>query len=330
MREVVFVQKNQDKWVQFEKNPPADADEMAATFIALTDDLSYARTFYPNSNTEHYLNQLAGKYYLDIYKNKKQSYRRFVSFWKAELPQMFYSAHKQLLCSFVIFATAMIIGMFSSAHDQDFVRLILGDSYVNMTIENIEKGDPMAVYKGGSSDYMFIRIMINNIRVSFLAFVAGIFLSIGTVGVLFYNGVMVGAFQYFFFQYGVLKASLLSVWLHGTLEISAIVIAGCAGLVLGGSILFPGTYSRKESFWMGVRHGVKIVAGLVPVFIMAAFIESYLTRHTEMPTWLSLLIIGSSSAFIIFYFVIYPIYLDRKNNSTIQQFHNSIPWFVKR
>jgi len=311
MREVVFVQKNQDKWEQFEKNPPANTDEMAAAFIELTDDLSYARTFYPDSNTERYLNQLAGKYYLDLYKNKKQSYRRFLTFWKTELPLMFYSAHRQLLLSFVIFAVAMLIGAFSSAHDENFVRLILGDSYVNMTIENIERGDPMAVYKGGNADFMFLYIMVNNIKVAFYAFVAGIFLSIGSAAVLFFNGVMLGSFQYFFFQHGVLKESLLSVWIHGTLEISAIVIAGCAGLIMGNSILFPGTYSRMESLWMGVRRGVKIVAGLVPVFIMAAFLESFVTRHTEMPFWLSLLIIGGSAAFIVFYFIIYPIRLNR-------------------
>ena len=312
MREIVFVQKNQDKWVQFEKQPPTDADQMAATFIELTDDLSYARTFYPNSNTERYLNRLAGKYYLDLYQNRKQSCKRLITFWTKELPLMFSCVYKQLLLAFLIFAVAMLVGAFSSAHDETFVRLILGDSYVNMTIENIENGDPMAVYKKSNADFMFLQIMLNNIKVAFFAFTAGIFLSVGTVFVLFYNGVMLGAFQYFFFQYGVLKESLLSVWIHGTLEISAIVIAGCAGLVLGNSILFPGTYPRMESLWTGVRRGVKIVAGLVPVFVMAAFLESFVTRHTEMPVWISLLIIGSSAAFIIFYFIIYPNLLNKK------------------
>lgn len=316
MREVVFVKNNQDKWTQFEKNPPEDADQTAAAFIELTDDLSYARTFYPDSNTERYLNQLAGKYYLNIYKNRKQSYSRLVTFWTKELPLMFKNAHRQLLLAFSIFAVAALMGVFSAAHDEDFVRLILGDSYVNMTLENIKNGDPMAVYKSANADWMFISIMYNNIKVAFFAFAAGIFLSLGTVTVLFYNGVMLGAFQYFFFQYGVLKESLLTVWIHGTLEISAIVIAGCAGLILGNSILFPGTYSRMESFGRGVRRGMKIVAGLVPVFIIAAFLESFVTRHTEMPVWLSLLIIGGSAAFIIFYFIIYPIYLNLKKHDT--------------
>jgi uncharacterized membrane protein SpoIIM required for sporulation len=311
MREVTFVQKNQEKWVQFEKDLSASVDDTAATFIELTDDLAYARTFYPDSGTEKYLNQLTGKYYLNLYKNRKQPYRRFGNFWIRELPRLFYGAHRQLLYAFIIFAGAAVIGAFSAARDEDFVRLILGDSYVNMTIRNIENGDPMAVYKGDDGSFMFLYFIYNNIGVAFAAFVSGIFLSVGTVVVLFRNGVMLGAFQYFFYKYGVLKASLLTIWIHGTLEISAIVIAGCAGLVLGNSILFPGTYSRAESFAKGVRRGMKIAAGLVPVFIAAAFFEAFVTRHTEMPVWLSLSIISGSAIFIVFYFIIYPIRLNR-------------------
>ncbi len=312
MREVVFVHKNQEKWTLFEKNLSANADELAATFIELTDDLSYARTFYPGSNTEKYLNQLTGKYYLNLYKNKKQESNRFVKFWKKELPLLFYGAHRQLLYAFVIFMLAAFIGAFSAAHDENFVRLILGDSYVNMTIENIKNGDPMAVYKTSGEAPMFLYIMYNNIAVVFLTFVSGIFLSLGTVVQLFRNGVMLGSFQYFFYEHGVLKESLLSVWIHGTLEIPAIVIAGCAGLVMGNSILFPGTYSRAESFNRGVRRGMKIAAGLVPVIIIAAFLESFVTRHTDMPLWLSLAIIGGSAVFIVYYFIIYPIQLNNQ------------------
>src|SRR5690606_37843425 len=181
----------------------------------------------------------------------------------------------------------------------------LGDRYVNMTLENIEKGDPMAVYKSMGTVEMFLYIAFNNIRVSFLAFVAGALFSFGTVFVLFRNGVMLGAFQYFFYQKGLLLTSVLSIWIHGTLEISAIIIAGAAGMVMGNSLLFPGTWSRLESFKRGARRGLKIVAGLVPVFISAAFLEGFVTRHTGMPPWLSISIIGCSAAFILYYFVFY-------------------------
>src|SRR3546814_13017991 len=84
---------------------------------------------------------------------------------------------------------------------------------------------------------------------------------------------MLGAFQFFFYQKGLLLTSVLSIWIHGTLEISAIIIAGSAGLVMGNSLLFPGTWSRLESFRRGARRGLKIVIGLVPVFITAALLE---------------------------------------------------------
>src|SRR3546814_12188447 len=105
---------------------------------------------------------------------------------------------------------------------------------------------------------------------------------------------MLGAFQFFFYQKGLLLTSVLSIWIHGTLEISAIIIAGSAGLVMGNSLLFPGTWSRLESFRRGARRGLKIVIGLVPVFITAALLEGFVTRPTDMPLWLSVSIITCS------------------------------------
>ena len=72
---------------------------------------------------------------------------------------------------------------------------------------------------------------------------------------------MLGAFQYFFYQQHVLAASVLTIWIHGTLEISAIVLAGGAGFVMARGLLFPGTYSRAESFRHAAREGVQAGAG---------------------------------------------------------------------
>lgn len=322
MREATFIKKNTPKWQQFEEllsTPKAhDPDTLAYLFIQLTDDLSFARTNYPESKTTVYLNNLAAKVHQSIYRNKKEEKGRFISFWKYELPQLFYSVHRQLFYAFLIFVLAMIVGVVSAAHDERFVRLILGDGYVDMTLANIEKGDPMAVYKDMSQMDMFLGITINNVLVSFKAFAYGVFLSIGTGLVLLFNGIMLGAFQFFFYQKGLLLTSALTIWIHGTLEISAIVIAGCAGLVMGNSILFPGTYSRLESFKIGTGKGLKIIIGLVPIFIAAGFLESFVTRHTEWPAFVKAGIILVSAFFIIYYFVIYPILLN-KNVNTIPE-----------
>jgi uncharacterized membrane protein SpoIIM required for sporulation len=98
------------------------------------------------------------------------------------------------------------------------------------------------------------------------------------------------------------------------LEISAIVIAGGAGIVLGNSLLFPKTYTRLISLKRGAKDGMKLVLGLVPIFIAAAFLESFVTRHSEMPMWLSASILAASLAFIIWYVIIYPNKLNKKPN----------------
>lgn len=316
MRESLFVKQNADRWKKLEavlqQKSKASPDEQADLFVQITDDLGYAKTFYPESKLVGYLNELASESHRGIYRNKREESNRIWRFWALELPLQFYRSHRQLFYSFLIFGLAVFIGALSAARDPSFVRLILGDSYVNMTLENINNNDPMAVYKDMHQVDMFLAITLNNILVSFKAFAYGVFCSIGTVYVLVQNGVMLGAFQYFFYEQGLFLTSALTIWIHGTLEISAIIIAGCAGLVMGNSIVFPETYSRLESFRRGARQGLIIIVGLVPIFITAGFLESFITRQTDMPTWQKVSIIGASALFIIWYFIIYPIVLNQQ------------------
>jgi len=307
MREALFVKQNSEKWQHYDEMQQANPDELADRFIEITNDLAYSKTFYPKSRTTAYLNGLASKLHQSVYKNKKEKSNRFVCFWKTELPLIFFHNKKQIFYALVFFLISCSIGALSAKYDDTFVRLIMGDDYVNMTNENISKGDPFGVYKQENQILMFIQIASNNIYVSLYTFVLGILLSFGTIVSLFRNGVMLGSFQYFFFSKGLGLQSVLVIWIHGTLEISAIVLAGAAGLVLGNSILFPKTYTRMASFLKGGKEGLKIVIGLIPIFIIAAFFESFVTRHTEMPMWLSGLILLSSAAFITWYVVIYPI-----------------------
>ena len=313
MREALFVKQNSEKWKEYEKLQTSDPDLLAERFIKVTDDLAYAKTFYPKSRTTAYLNGLASKLHQTIYKNKKEKSRRFVAFWKYELPMLFKKHEKPLLYSFLFFVVFCLIGLLSAKYDQRFVRLIMGDEYINMTNENIARGDPFGVYKKADEVSMFFMIAFNNIRVSFFAFVSGILFSCGTIYCLFRNGVMLGSFQYYFFSKGLGLESVLVIWIHGTLEISAIVIAGAAGLVLGNSLLFPKTYSRMVSLKEGAKEGMKIVVGLVPIFICAALLEGFVTRHTAMPLWLSCSILLSSLVFIIWYVIIYPNQLAKRS-----------------
>ena len=306
------MRQNQERWQQYERQAPAGPDELAARFVALTDDLAYAQTFYPSSPTTAYLNGLTGKLHQRLYANKREDHGRFARFWVRELPLVMARHHRTLAVTALLFAVFTFLGALSAAYDEAFVRVILSDAYVNQTIENIRKGDPMAVYKQEGETLMFLQITANNIYVALNIFVQGVTLGVGTIVQLFRTGLMLGSFQYFFYHYHVLQASLLTIWIHGTLEISAVIVAGAAGLVMARGLLFPGTYGRGEAFRQSARDGLKMAIGLVPIFIVAGFLEGFVTRHTEMPLGASLAIIGSSAAFIVWYFVVYPIRLARR------------------
>jgi uncharacterized membrane protein SpoIIM required for sporulation len=312
VREGQFIQQNIEKWKIYQYEPTSDPDVMADRFTELVNDLGYAKTFYPQSRVTVYLNKLASGIYLGIYKNKKEESSRIISFWKTELPLVIRKHHRILFYSFIIFFVFSLMAAFSAANDQEFVRGVLGNDYLEMTEQNIAKGDPFGVYKENNSLSMFLWIAVHNVQVSFAIFVAGIVAGLGTVWLMLNNGVMLGAFQYYFFSKGLGWKSVLVIWIHGTLEISSIIIAGAAGMVLGKSLIFPGSYKRLPSLMHGAHDGSKMMIGLVPIFVTAAFLEGFVTRYSHMPIWLSLLILISSLAFIIWYFIIYPIRLSRK------------------
>jgi len=328
MREAAFVKQNKDKWLKFENvisnKSQIHPNELSNLYIEVTDHLSYAQTFYPGSKTLEYLNHIASQSHQIIYKSKKESSKRFITFFTEEFPLLMYQYQKQLLIAFLTFMLFAIIGAYSAANDGTFVRSILGDGYVNMTLENIENKDPMRVYKEQGAFNMSLGITINNIKVGLLAYIYGVIFSIGSLMIIMRNAIMVGSFQYFFFGQGVGWESVRTIWIHGTIEISVIIIAGCAGMVLGNSIMFPKTYTRLDSFVIGVKNSLKIILSTIPFFIIAGFLEGYVTRHTEMPDWLAIFIIGISLALIVFYYVIYPrqLYIKQQN---IHEYTPKIP-----
>lgn len=310
MKEFTFLRNNIEKW-QLEELVVDDAasqspDRLAEVYTDLTSDLAFAQTHYPESRITIYLNKLCSSLHNSIYVNKREKWSRLLTFWTQEVPLTMYEARKLLLTSFVIFLVCMGIGILSQCFDPDFCRVILGDGYVDMTLDNIAQGKPMAVYDGGGETQMFLGITFNNIMVSFYIFVAGIFTSLASAYLLFNNAIMLGCFETFFAQHGLLGESMLAVFLHGTLEISAIIISGAAGLAMGNGWLFPGTYSRMVSFRRGAKRGLKIVVGTIPIFIVAGFIEGFVTRHTDIPDVIRLMVILLSLAFVISYFVILP------------------------
>jgi len=312
LREALFIKKHREKWAKAQQDPPADADEMANDFTELVNDLAYAKTFYPTSKVTQFINGQASKIYLNIYKNRKEESNRIVDFWKYDLPLTLRKYHRIIFFMFILFCIFFMVGFFSSRFDENFVRQMLGDDYVDKTVQNIEEGNPFGIYQSGSSFLSWMGIMINNIIVALVYFSQGIIFGFFTVKSMVTEAIRIGAFNYLFFSRGLGLQWTLAVMIHGTLELWSIIVSCSAGVVLGMGFLFPGTLKRIDSLKRAAKDGVKITVGVLPVFIVAAFFEGFITRYYKMHWVFSSLILLCSAAFIVWYFVVYPSQLQKK------------------
>lgn len=321
MREAFFIKRNRERWQAIAHDEDKHPDEQADDFIQLVEDLGYSKTFYPHSRITQYLNSEASKKYLGIYKNKRESSSRFVTFFKYTLPLAISRHLNVLLISFCLFVVFVMIGFFSAKNEQTFVREVLGNGYVEMTEKNIRDGKPFQVYGYGNEVLSFLALFINNITVSLREFAGGILLGFPTLTGLMYNAVMVGTFEYLFYTHGLISDSLLTILIHGTLELFSIVVAATSGLVLAKSWLFPGRKKRIDALKSGAKDGLIIALSGFPTLLMAAFFEGFVTRHTDMPLWGKLMIIVSSLTLIISYFVVYPVRLkeiEKRKSQSLQ------------
>jgi len=310
MRETRFIEQSKDKWAEVESawnkgNP--DPGVLREHFTVITDDLSYARTHYPNRSVRVYLNGIAQQLFARVYRGKGFSLARVKHFWLNEVPLMSYHARKAMLLAFLVVVACGLIGAFSSARNPAFPETIFGPAYVAETLDNIEKGDPLGIYKSESPGEMFVYIAINNLRVALLMFTLGAFFALGTGVVLLINGIMLGTFIHFFYSRGLAWDFNLTVWMHGALEILAMVLEGAAGFTLGAGLLFPGTLSRGRSFQQAARRSVRMMLACVPIILIAAWVEGFVTRYTDLHPALRLSFIGLSALLMLYYFVIYPL-----------------------
>jgi uncharacterized membrane protein SpoIIM required for sporulation len=216
--------------------------------------------------------------------------------------------------AFAVFFVFFFIGLLSTFNDESFARRILGNGYIDTTLENIESGDTLAIYKSGSNWGSFIGIFNNNMWVGLKMFLSGLLAGIGTGLYIVYNAIMVAVFQAFFYQQNTLWDSVKGIWIHGTYEIFGMIVESAAGYIIGASILFPGTLKRLESFKIGLRNAFFIFLSTIPFTLAAGFLEGYVTRYYNvMPAILCYLIILFCLITISYYYLILPFKVAKKH-----------------
>jgi uncharacterized membrane protein SpoIIM required for sporulation len=311
MRETTFIDKNKSRWIDIETYQKDDPDEIASDFIDLTSDLSYAQTHYPHSKITSYLNFLAARVYKSIY--QKPNNTPILDFWKKDFPMILGHNQKILWLAVSFFFTFCILGVICSYAEPTFIESVLGQDYVEMTIKNIKSGKPFGVYANETPINMFLKIFSNNLLVGLIIFISGALVGIGTFYHTFKNGIMVGTFMTLFFKNSLGLQAFFVIMLHGTFELMGLILECMAGLILGLSFLFPDTHTRKQALRKGLIESSKIFIGTIPFTLMAAFIESYITRlgksglqnsNIYISVFLVIVFVGCW-VFLIWYFFIY-------------------------
>lgn len=132
---------------------------------------------------------------------------------------------------------------------------------------------------------MFGFYIYNNIGIAFKCFATGVFLGVGSLFVLGFNGLHIGAVSGHLTALGYTETFYPFVIGHGSFELTAIVFSGAAGLMLGFSILAPGEHTRRRALQHAAKDAIKIMYGVFLMLLVAAFIEAFWSSSSSLPNF---------------------------------------------
>jgi uncharacterized membrane protein SpoIIM required for sporulation len=245
--------------------------ELALLYRQVANDLSIVRQDGTARSTAHMLNQLLGRTHNVIYSSRKRSYLDVLRFLGKEYPQHFRRLLPYTLTAIALFASGLLLGGILTASRHGFMEAFLGP-YMVETIRHHQMWTHSIV---GMKPQASSRIMTNNLTVTFLTFAAGITAGLGTIWLIFFNGLLMGVIATACRQAHMSRDLWSFVCPHGSLELPAIFIAGGAGLRLASGMLFPGLYSRRDSIALAGREAARLVAGVIPMLMIAGTIEGF-------------------------------------------------------
>jgi uncharacterized membrane protein SpoIIM required for sporulation len=254
-------------------------------YRSASSDLSRARALNLGTDILSYLNNLAVKAHNQVYQSKKNRWLDFFNFLYATFPALVRRYIGYIGLSFAICVLPGIACYDFTHRDVNFahMEIMTGRPLVSDEMwDMIEHKKMWTDQLQDASPTFSSLIAANNIRVCIMSFALGITAGLGTVIILFFNGMSIGTIFGICQHYGLLQNILLFVVGHGSLELPAIFISGGAGLLLGKAILFPGQYSRADSLRLLARPALGLFAGCIPLLLLAGCIEGFISPRTDL------------------------------------------------
>lgn len=250
-----------------------DIDRLTQLYKKTSAHLAYVRSYHPADEITLYLNQLVLRAHNLAYKQRTGSWQQLKHFFGSYLMGL---VHKRM--SFIgVAALLFIIGGISG-----FAAVMVDplNLYYVLPQGMAEQIDPSRLGEGHDSldnPVISTMIMTNNIKVAMLAFVSGITFGIVPIYLLLFNGLLVGALAAVYYQADSSYAFWAYILPHGVIELTAIFIAGGAGLHMGYRLLVPGRYARRHQFLEAAKESAHLLLATIPLLFIAGIIEGYIT-----------------------------------------------------
>ncbi len=300
-----FIASNRPLWSELEdllkdfnktKASKEELDNLGSIYRRVSAHLAYAQTYFPQHDVTHYLNGLVARAHNIIYGTSgKSDGLAIVRFFTRDFPNRFYERLRFFLIALLLFLTAGCFAFGSVMINPDY-------AYAFLPVEILESVDPHSVGQNQWDPHVASSyIMVNNIKVAFMCFAFGAVFGVGTVYVLIVNGFLLGALAAIFHRAGESYVFWAFIWPHGVIELTAIFIAGAAGLSLAYAFFVPGERTRMESYKQEGKVTVQLILGVVPLLVIAGIIEGYLTP-APWPHWSKYLIALGTLLFLMIYF----------------------------
>jgi len=253
--------------------------ELTRLYPAVAIDVARARMYNIDPTTQNRINQLAISAHGLLYRRKNIKYAETVwIFFRDGYPRLF-----RRLWPYMTLATALFIigflGTYVSARlkPSNAYLFVPGEMDLTDNKTGVSSEDISERFRKTAKPPMATGIMTNNISVAFNAFALGITAGIGTCFVIIFNSMMLGGFAAHFANHGLSFEFWSFITAHGVLEIFAILVSAAAGLRMGLSLVIPGNLKRYASLRLGAIDAVLLVLGTIPMFIVAGFIEGFIT-----------------------------------------------------
>ncbi|WP_413299278.1 stage II sporulation protein M [Bacillus sp. 1P10SD] len=279
-----FVKKHRDEWNQLEllvtslnKSRKRITGETIIQFHRLyqkaAQNLSYSQTYFPNDDVTFYLNGLVAKSHNLMYKDQVSSMKQIRYFFSTKFIGLLIEQWRFVVAAMILFTIGAIGSFLSVLNDPLHIYSIL-------PAEIAQGVDPEQLGNGHGavdSSLMSATIMTNNIKVAILAFAGGITFGLLTVYLLVYNGIIIGSLAGLFWHHNKSYDFWAYIVPHGMIELTAIFIAGGAGLLMGYKLFVPGQFSRGFQLKQQAIRSVQLLLGTIPLFVIAGIIEGFIT-----------------------------------------------------